>query len=114
MSYELHFINGPLDGLGLQGDVVDACGNGSLYADSLYRQTNDGDVGAVVEAFDPQVLNATFERRIVRLHDYRVDRATRFEVSSARELVSVYIEIRLLYAGPKKKLAILERMPTAK
>jgi hypothetical protein len=113
MSYELNFINGPLDGLDLHGDAVDACGNGTQYADSIYRQTQDGSDGAVIEAFDPHVLNATFERSIVRLHAYRVDRVTRFEVTSGRSLVPVHVAIRLLNVGPTKRFAILERMPAA-
>jgi len=73
MTFQFHFVGGPLDGLIVNGSAGQLPRNHYDFAAVAFRDSDGGRVGAVFETFNPLMLaDLPTPRPAVRLHIYCV------------------------------------------
>ncbi|MBL9162748.1 MAG: hypothetical protein JNL18_08460 [Planctomycetaceae bacterium] len=108
MRFDIHFTRGPLDGLRLDGDTSDADADGE-FASECFRRSGAGLVGTRFETLDPRLsASSDPEPTEVKLHQYEVESATSYCVSSGSALVPVHIEVKAVYQGSSIHSASLD------
>ncbi len=108
MTFDIHFMRGPLDGLTLDGDTSNA-GPDDKFANECFRRSRAGAVGTIFETFDPHLLaTRSSEPTRARLHLYGVESATSFNVSIGWAIIEVHVEVKVVYRRSSDRYEVLK------
>jgi len=94
------FLNGPLDGLNIEGDAEESADCPLDLAAYAYRESLHGFPGATFDAFLPLVFDPSeSSETTLRLHSYRVASSQQYRVAVGPILISAFVEIRAIHVG---------------
>ena len=96
MTFHLHFLGGPLDGMVLEGDACSAADDWNDLGAIIFRETDNGKVGCLFELFNPFLLFQETLPKAFWLHIYQV-------TSHAPGELGRPINISAAYVGPSNR-----------